>query len=63
MSAQMELPRRCAFLPIDPRSLLGTEPIERGQLYNDANLDSWQRQAAEQALRMVLAGTYPEAAP
>jgi hypothetical protein len=48
-------------LPIDPRSLLGAEPIERGRAYNAVDLDAWQRAAAEEALRMVNDGIYPEA--
>jgi hypothetical protein len=48
-------------LPIDPRSLVGLEPLDRGRAYNEADLDHRQRAAAEEALRMVRAGTYPEA--
>ncbi len=51
-----------ATLPIDPRTLVDVPPLERGRAYNVADLDSWQRQAVEAALRMVKAGTYPEVA-
>lgn len=48
-------------IPIDPRELVGLEPIQRGKRYNVADLDHSQRRAVEQALRMVVEGTYPEA--
>ena len=55
---QLRLP---VSIPIDPRVLAEAdiEPIERGYLFNALQLDSWQRQAVEEARRMVLAGTYP----
>ncbi len=60
-TAQLEL---LATLPVDPRSslLVDLEPIERGRLYVAAGLDCWQIACVEEALRMALAGTYPEAA-
>ena len=63
MSATRQLrPTLDSTMPIDPRSLVGVPPIERGTAYNVADLDHRQRQAVEEALRMVVAGTYPEAA-
>lgn len=59
-AAQMALPVE-AKLPVDPYELLDLEPIERGYFYNEVDLDSWQRACTEEARRMVLAGTYPEA--
>ena len=50
-------------LPLDPVSLVRLEltPLERGtKIYNRLDLDSWQRAAAEQAIRMVDAGHYPD---
>ena len=47
-----------ASLPLDPAELLDLEPLERGRLYNLLDLDSWQRGCAEEARRMVAAGTY-----
>jgi len=44
-------------VPIDPRALRGTTPAERGQAYG--NLYPCQRQAVEEALRLVEAGDYP----
>jgi hypothetical protein len=57
-----EKARPLAALPIDPTSLVDVEPLDRGELYNEADLDFRQREAAEEALRMVLAGTYPTGA-
>ncbi|MGH2973883.1 MAG: hypothetical protein ACRDLL_03315 [Solirubrobacterales bacterium] len=49
-------------LPLDPRQLVAVaEPLDRGLLYNEIDLDHSQRRAAEDARRMCLAGTYPEA--
>jgi len=46
-------------VPIDPRALVGTPPLERGHAYNVADLDFAQRQAVEQAVRLAEAGNYP----
>jgi hypothetical protein len=59
-SSQLQLPPG-ARLPIDPTDLVDVEPIDRGRAYNVIDLDSWQRACVEEARRMVIAGTYPEA--
>jgi hypothetical protein len=50
-------------LPLRPEELITLAPKERGRIYNACDLDSFQRQAAESARRMVLAGIYPEGVP
>ena len=52
-TAQLEL---LATLPVDPFSMVYSEPLDRGRIYNQCSLDFRQREAAEAALRMVLAG-------
>lgn len=47
-----------AALPLRPHELVDVGPLDRGKLYNDLDLDSWQRACVEGALRMVKAGTY-----
>lgn len=62
-AAQLAMPVE-AKLPLDPFELVDLAAIERGKLYNRLSppLDSWQRQAVEEALRLVVAGAYPTCA-
>lgn len=59
--AQIQLP---ATLPLDPHSVLaaGRTPGERGELYNALNLGPLERYCVEEAMRLIVAGTYPETA-
>jgi len=52
-----------ARLPLDLERLLGLDPASRGEFYNLLDLDSWQRGCAEEALRMLTAGTYGQHRP
>jgi len=56
MSA-VQLPHdvRAGLLPLDPRELLAPE---RGRLYSELGLDSPQREAAEEAVRLIQVGRY-----
>ncbi len=47
---------------LDPAELAQLPILERAQLYTDLGLDAWQREAAEQATRAVIAETYGRAA-
>jgi hypothetical protein len=47
-------------LPLDPRQLAELLAHERGRLYAELELDDAQRQAAEAAVRRIIAGTYPK---
>ena len=58
-ASQLALPLE-AKLPLDPHALLDLPPIARGELFNDLDLDSWQRACIEEAIRMLRAGEYPE---
>lgn len=48
-----------ARLPLNLEQLLGLDPASRGEFYNRLDLCPFQRGCAEQALRMLAAGTYP----
>jgi hypothetical protein len=45
-------------LPFDPAALAEVPIVERGKLYDALGLDQFQRQAAEEAVRRVIAGVY-----
>jgi hypothetical protein len=45
-------------LPFDPRDLAAVPILERAKLYADLGLDRFQRQAAEEACRRIIADTY-----
>lgn len=45
-------------LPLDPHALAEIPLLERAALYADLQLDPHQREAAEAAVRALLAGTY-----
>ncbi len=45
-------------LPVDPRELAKLTAIQRADWYSKIGLDWAQRQAAEAAVRRVLAGLY-----
>ncbi len=45
-------------LPLHPAQLAELDPLERAYLYAELALDLPQREAAEQAVAMVSAGTY-----
>lgn len=49
-------------LPLDPRALVDLPAIERGEIFNRLDLDSWQRACVEQAVRLIAAGLYDRAA-
>lgn len=55
---------KLARLPLSPFELAAADmaPIERGKLYNDLDLCSFQRFCVEEALRLVASGEYPGAA-
>jgi hypothetical protein len=50
-------------LPVDPAEVASLTTPERGRLYDELGLDFEQRQACEDACRLVLAGRYRGAAP
>jgi hypothetical protein len=59
--AQMHLP---ATLPLDPHSVLAADwtPGERGEFYKELNLGPLERYCVEEAMRLIVAGAYPETA-
>ncbi len=57
--AQPPAPRSPLGAPVDPYEMAALSPFERGQCYNRADLDSWQRRCAEDAVRLIEAGRYP----
>ncbi len=50
--------RIAAELPIDPEAAAKLTTPERGRLYDQLALDLLQRQAAEEAIRLVIAKRY-----
>ena len=52
-----------ARLPLDPHELINLDSSSRGQLYNDLDLCPLQRGCAEEARRMLIAGTYDQPNP
>lgn len=63
MSAARQLQLQTgATLPVDPRKPVDVAPLDRGLAYNEIDLDFRQREAVEEARRMVIAGAYPGAA-
>jgi hypothetical protein len=46
------------LLPLHPRELAGMTAPERSRRYTALGLDYFQRQAAEEAVRRVIAGKY-----
>jgi hypothetical protein len=59
MSASVQL--AVDGLPLDPRELAQLPILERAGLYGELDLDVWQREAAEEAARRVVAGNYGRA--
>ena len=51
-----------AALPLDPTELAGLCFFKRIDLYNEFALLPWQREAEEEAVRLVLAGQYGRSA-
>jgi hypothetical protein len=49
-------------LPLDPVELAAVPILDRRRLYDDLGLDLLQRQAAEAAVRLVVAKQYRRAA-
>lgn len=51
-------------LPLDPREVLAADwtPEERGDFYNGLDLGPLERWCVEEAMRLIVAGAYPEAA-
>jgi hypothetical protein len=47
-----------SFDPLDPYELAELRILERRQRYDELQLDRLQRVAAEEAVRLVLAGRY-----
>lgn len=57
MTGDVQL-RLVAELPIDPESAAKLTTPERGKLYDELGLDFEQRQASEDAVRLVIAKRY-----
>ena len=49
---------RLAGLPLDPVELAKVPIFERAKLYAELDLDPIQRQVAEEAVRLIIAGEY-----